>query len=66
MPRRKFKYDLGKSPYKGVLAEIARREGVTRQAISHAIKIGNVRIATIVEKACQKRERVMEKLYVGS
>jgi len=49
--------DLTRNPYRGVLAEVARREGVSRQAIQQALRSGNVRITTLVRQAVEARTR---------
>lgn len=62
------KYDnirekIKKSPYRGVLTEIAKEQGVTRQAIHDAVFVrGNLRILTILENKLRQRRNQIQKL----
>ena len=62
------KYDnirekIKKSPYRGILTEIAKEQGVTRQAIHDAAFVrGNLRILTILENKLRQRRSQIQKL----
>ncbi|MBE2186755.1 MAG: hypothetical protein IAE99_08295 [Rhodothermales bacterium] len=47
--------DFRLNPWRGVLAEVAAREGVSRQAIRQALLSGNARIAQLVREAVEAR-----------
>ena len=48
---------IKKSPYRGVLTEIATEQGVTRQAIHDAVFVRkNLRILTILERKLRQRK----------
>jgi DNA-binding transcriptional ArsR family regulator len=65
MPK-KLKYNLAKNPYRGVVREVAKKEGVSQPAISQAIAAGNLRIARLVEELCKEREKEYRRLYASA
>lgn len=54
-----IKEKLSKSPYRGIITEVAKEEGVTRNAIWNALYIHeNLRITELVaQKVSQRRQR---------
>jgi hypothetical protein len=50
------KFDLRKHPYRGILAEIAREDGVERQAVQKRARRGDP--DTLARIAAKARERV--------
>ncbi len=54
------KIDLRKNPYRGVVRELAEEEGVTRGAITKAVRVyRNPRIIALLLEKIRKREEVM-------
>lgn len=54
---------IKKSPYRGVLTEIAKEQGVTRQAIHDAVFMRrNLRILTILECKLRQRKNKIQKI----
>lgn len=54
--------NLAKSPYRGVLSEIAKEQNVTRSAIWDALfRAGNPRIRAIFMEKIESRKAITEK-----
>jgi hypothetical protein len=49
--------DLSIPPYRGILSEIARERGVSRQAIQSSFKRGNPLIVELVTRKVMERKR---------
>jgi DNA-binding phage protein len=57
-----IKNKLSKHPYRGIISEVAREQGVTPQAIWNALYlVENPRITTIVARKAKARERSRRK-----
>lgn len=55
------KLDLRKHPYRGILAEIAREDGVERQAVQKRAKRGDPdTLARIAEKVREREAKVRQ------
>lgn len=53
------KVDFRRHPYRGILAEIAREDGVERQAVQKRMKKGDPdTLARIAEKVQERNEKV--------
>jgi predicted DNA-binding protein YlxM (UPF0122 family) len=53
---KKKEIDLTRYPFRGILSEIARERGVTRQAVQQAAKKGSLEILErIVEKVSERK-----------
>ena len=51
-----------RNPYRGILTEIAKQEGITRQAIHQAIFVcENPRIITIATEKMNQRKKISDK-----
>ena len=60
---RNKKLDLSRAPYRGVVSEIAREQGVAVQSIWAAIhEFRNPRIMAILEKKIGQRERLIARV----
>lgn len=57
--------DFRRNPYRGVLAEVARAEGVTRQAIQQALQMRNPRITELVRQAVERRRASLVRAEVA-
>lgn len=53
--------DLSRYPYRGILTEIAREEGVTRQAIQQAARTGNPHLLGRIAAKIEERRAMIEK-----
>jgi len=53
------KNKLNRNPYRGILTEIAKEQGVTPQAVRQAVMLNNVRIIEILTKKIKERERII-------
>lgn len=51
--------DFRQNPYKGVISEVAREEGVSQQAISDRVKRRNVRTMRLVIAKVRERQAVV-------
>lgn len=57
------KHVLRKSPYRGIVAEVAREQGVSHQAIWAAINVyKNPRIMEIVAQKMRTRKRIVQRI----
>jgi hypothetical protein len=57
------KINFRRAPYRGLISEIAREEGVTQGAISQALRMKNPKVMQIVaDRARQRREAYEEEV----
>ncbi len=52
---------LNRNPYRGILTEIAREQGVSPQAIRQAVLLNNVRIIEILTQKIKERENIVRR-----
>ena len=57
--------DLNHYPFRGIFTEIAREDGVSRQAIQQAARAGNPRILHRVAEKIEERRAMMKKFDVA-
>jgi hypothetical protein len=55
------KVDVHHYPFRGIYTEIAREEGVTRQAIQQAAEKGNPRILGRIAQKIEERKALLKK-----
>ena len=55
------KKKLNRNPYRGILTEIAKEQGVTPQAVRQAVMLNNVRIIEILTQKIRERESIIKK-----
>lgn len=52
---------LNRNPYRGILTEIAKEQGVTPQAVRQAVMLNNVRIIEILTQKIKERESIVRR-----
>jgi predicted transcriptional regulator len=52
---------LNRNPYRGIITEIAREQGVTPQAVRQSVMQKNVRMIEILMQKIRERESVVKK-----
>ncbi|HVZ38925.1 MAG TPA: hypothetical protein VHI13_06590 [Candidatus Kapabacteria bacterium] len=57
--------DLGHYPFRGIFTEIAREDGVSRQAVQQAARAGNPRILRRVAEKIEERRAMVTKFDVA-
>lgn len=56
--------DLRRNPYRGVIAEIAREQGVSEGSVRYALRARNPRICEIFSRKVEERLKKVERFEV--